>query len=167
MNSNSREIVDDLIRFQKRIYKYQKQQEKVHWIDVQERFLETLDPSEFAHFVEQHQSFTDKNGIELLRKFLTSRNEDNEEYIKKISDPILSEQIIKDSAAQGGLSGAPGALGDGKRRGLKAEMESMKIKLKNKFEKKYSGKLSNDKEDIYSVRASMLQKHLATLERAR
>lgn len=159
MNSNSREIVDDLIRFQKRIYKHQKQQEKVHWIDIPERFLESFEINEFTHFAEQHQSFTDKNGIELLRKFLTTRNEVNEEYIKKISDPILSEQVIKDTTGQGGPSGALGAFGDGKRRGLKAEMDAIKAKYKNKFEKKYGGKLGNDKEDIYSVRTALLTKH--------
>jgi len=43
MNRNSREIVDDLMRFQKTIYKHRKKQEKSHWVDVPERFLDNLE----------------------------------------------------------------------------------------------------------------------------
>jgi len=43
----------------------------------------------------------------------------------------------------------------------------MKDKLEGKFKKKYGGKQVNEKEDLYSVRAAMLEKHLRTLDRAR
>ena len=67
MDRNSRAILEDLVRFQKTIYKHRKKQEKAHWVDIPERFLDSLERPELSHFVEQHQNFTHSNGVALLR----------------------------------------------------------------------------------------------------
>jgi len=87
MDRDSRDIVKDLMRFQKNIYKHRKKQENEYWIDVPERFLDGLEPHELDHFVEQHQNFTQSDGVALLRHFLATKYEANDEMIKKICDP--------------------------------------------------------------------------------
>lgn len=76
----------------------------------------------------------------MLKMFLTSKVEENDEMIKFVSDPQLAEQYSQNT--------------EGSRRGLDAEVHEQKEIFEHKFTDKYT-----DHHDIYIVRKYFFNKN--------
>lgn len=132
------EPIDDLMNFQKRIYKEKKKTELEYWVDVPPRYIEQIEGNEKQFFMDQHYHFTQSNGVALLQMFLTSKFEQNEIMLKTIADPLFDEKNYKREI---------------RRKGLVLEIYEKQSYLEQKFKAKYQ-----NEDDLYSVRRAMFEK---------
>lgn len=84
--------MQDMYRFQKEIYRQRKQYERDYWIDVPPKYFDSFDAYQLQHHIDQHYIFTQSNGVALIKMFLASKVEKNEEMLRFVADPQLNEQ---------------------------------------------------------------------------
>ena len=103
-------------------------------------FIDSLDAYQLQRHLDQHYIFAQSNGIALLKMFLTSKVEENEQMIKSVCDPALIEFY-------------GGQNSEANRRGFDAEIREQAQIFEQKFTKKYT-----DHHDLYIVRRYFYQK---------
>lgn len=89
----SKDTGEELRKFQKDLYKIRKKLDEEFWTDIPCGYYQMLEMQDENFnrdkLLEHHTRFFNKDGIVILKNYLTQKYPVNEDYIRQLSDPQL------------------------------------------------------------------------------